>query len=241
MVQILNLITTAILLAATTHLTREELTPWLAQLGWLWDVLGDIIIAYLVIIILMRLVLLLTRIRRLTTIHGSTKLLHAFTTEFFLTAINSSQHTYCPCSDLDLEALRSLPSEIETAAPLHVKQNQHTPPTQEKDKLNSLEDQGDITQDKILIRKRTTNKPHTKIGSEIEHPFHLQIAKANRQTKFEQTKFDKLEKEEEEIKNQTNPEVDPQQMGKEIMELYKTQAKTHRDASKSTTDSQNPQ
>ena len=115
MVQILNLITTAIFLAATTHLTKEELTPWLAQLGWLWDVLGDIIIAYLVIIILMRLVLLLARIKRLITIHGSTKILHAFTTEFFLTAINSSQHTCCPCSDLDLEALRLLSSETKTA------------------------------------------------------------------------------------------------------------------------------
>ena len=239
MVQILNLITTAIFLAATTHLTKEELTPWLAQLGWLWDVLGDIIIAYLVIIILMRLVLLLARIKRLITIHGSTKILHAFTTEFFLTAINSNQHTCCPCSDLDLETLRPLPSEIETAAPLHVKQNQHTP--QEKDKLNSQEDQEDTTQDKIQIRKRTTNKLHTRIGNEIEHPFHLQIAKANRQTKFEQTKFDKLKKEEEEIKNQTNPDVDPQQMGKEMIELYKTQAKTHREASKSTTDNQNPQ
>ena len=235
MVQILNLITTAIFLAATTHLTKGELTPWLAQLGWLWDVLGDIIIAYLVIIILMRLVLLLARIKRLITIHGSTKILHAFTTEFFLTAINSNQHTCCPCSDLDPETLRPLPSEIETAAPLHVKQNQHTP--QEKDKLNSLEDQGDITQDKILIRKRTTNKLHTRIGSEIEHPFHLQIAKANRPP----PNFDKVEKETEEIKSQTNPELDPQQMGKEMMELYKTQAKTHRDASKSTADNQNPQ
>ena len=233
MVQISNLITTAILLAATTHLTKEELT---AQLGWLWDVLGDIIIAYLVIIILMRLVLLLTRIRRLTKIHGSTKILHAFTTEFFLTAINSSQHTCCPCSDLDLEALRSLPSEIKTAAPLHVKQNQHTPTTQEKDKLNSLEDQEDITQDKIQIRKRTTNKPHTRIGSEIEHPFHLQITKGNRQTKF-----DKLEKEEEEIKNQPDLGPDPQQMGEETIELYKAQAKTHREAARPTADNQNLQ
>ena len=163
MVQISNLITTAILLAATTHLTKEELTPWLAQLGWLWDVLGDIIIANLVIIILMRFVLLLTRIRRLILIHGSicsTKILHAFATEFFLAAINSSQHTCCPCSDLDLEALRSLSSETKTAAPLHVKQNQHTPPTQEENKLNSQEDREDITQDEIKVRKKKDKQLH---------------------------------------------------------------------------------
>ena len=71
----------------------------------------------------------------------------------------------------------------------------------------------------------------------MEHPFHLQIAKANRPP----LNFDKVEKETEEIKSQTNPESDPQQMGKEMMELYKAQAKTHRGASKSTADNQNPQ
>ena len=71
----------------------------------------------------------------------------------------------------------------------------------------------------------------------MEHPFHLQIAKANRPP----LNFDKVEKETEEIKSQTNPESDPQQMGKEMMELYKAQAKTHRDASRPTADNQNLQ
>ena len=78
---------------------------------------GHFIIAYFVIKILTRFVLLLTRIRRLFIIHGSvfsTKIFHAFTTELFLAAINSSQHTCCPCSDLDLEALRSLSSETKS-------------------------------------------------------------------------------------------------------------------------------
>ena len=96
---------------------KEELTPWLVKLGWLWDVFGHFIIAYFVIKILIRFVLLLTRIRRLVLIQGSicsTKIFHAFATELFLAAINSSQHTCCPCSDLDLETLRSLSSETKT-------------------------------------------------------------------------------------------------------------------------------
>ena len=89
---------------------------------------------------------------------------------------------------------------------------------------------------KSKSEKRKTNN-YIEIGSEIEHPFRLQIAKANKPP----PNFDKVKKETEEIKSQTNPELNPQQMGKEMMELYKAQAKTHRDASKYTADNQNPQ
>ena len=97
---------------------KEELTPWLARLGWLWDAFGHFIIAYFITKIIIRFVLLLTRIRRLVLINGSIcspKIFHAFTTELFLAAINSSQHNCCPCSDLDLETLRSLSSETRAA------------------------------------------------------------------------------------------------------------------------------
>ena len=40
---------------------KEELTPWLVNLGWLWDMFGHFIIAYFVIKILIRLVLLLLK------------------------------------------------------------------------------------------------------------------------------------------------------------------------------------
>ena len=89
---------------------------------------------------------------------------------------------------------------------------------------------------KSKSEKRKTNN-YIEIGSEIEHPFHLQIAKANKPP----PNFDKVEKETEEIKSQTNPELNPQQMGKEIIELYKAQAKTHRDVSKPTADNHNLQ
>ena len=68
-----------------------------------------------------------------------------------------------------------------TAASLHIKQNQHTSSTQEEDRLNDPEDREDITQDEIKVRKKKDKQLHKKIGSEMEHPFHLQIANvANR-------------------------------------------------------------
>ena len=69
---------------------------------------------------------------------------------------------------------------------------------------------------KSKSEKRKTNN-YIEIGSEIEHPFHFQIAKANKPP----PNFDKVKKETEEIKSQTNPELNPQQMGKEMMDFYK--------------------
>ena len=110
--------------------------------------------------------------------------------------------------------------------------------TQEEDRLNDPEDREDITQDEIKIRKNKGRQLHTRIGSEMEHPFHLQIANiANRPP----LNFDKVEIETGKIKNQTNQESDSKQMRKELLELYKAQAKSHRDVSKPTADNQNLQ
>ena len=231
MTQVLNLITTATCLAVTTHLIKEGLTPWSAKLEWLWDLLGNIIIAYLVILNLMRLALLLTRIKRLVLIHGvirSTKLLYVFATESFLTAINPGQRKCCPCNNLDLEALQSLPADTKITNSPHIKQNQRTPSTLGESRPDNTEDQEEITQADIKIKgKNDWQLQETR--SRTEHPFHSQIAKASRPL----PNSVKTKEDTEEIKDQTDPES---KMGKEMTELYKAQAKTHRDASRPTTD-----
>ena len=92
---------------------KNELTPWLTQvLGTIWEYLGHFIIAYFMCKIITRIVLLLTRIRRMIEIHGcSPKICYAFFTELFLAAINANSHTCCPCKDLSLEDLKSMKSE----------------------------------------------------------------------------------------------------------------------------------
>ena len=239
MTQVLNLITTATCLAVTIHLIKEGLTPWSAKLEWFWSLLGDIIIAYIIILSLMRLALLLTRFKRLVLIHGvihSTKLLYVFATESFLTAVNPSQLTSCPCNDLDLEALQSLPADTKITNSSHIKQSQRTPSTLEESRPDNTEVQEKPTQAKVKIRKKV-DRQLQETRSRTEHPFHSQIAKANRPLPNPV----KVKTDTEEIKNQPDLGPDPQQMGEEMIELYKAQAKTHREAARPTADNQNLQ
>lgn len=95
---------------------REKLTPFSTILGKIWKMCGNFIIAFFVIKMIFRLVLLLSRMHRMIQIKGfSSKILYAFVTELFLATINSASHNCCPCKEFNIEELKQKLREIDTS------------------------------------------------------------------------------------------------------------------------------